>query len=59
MRPHLHISATGKGFLLLVLSTLALLGLTALIFGPMPALGAGLGVIVGVRGLWALLSPSE
>ena len=59
MRPILQISATGKGFVLLVLSVLALLGLVALIFGPMPALGAGLGVIVAVRGLWALLNPSD
>lgn len=59
MRPILQITATGKGFVLLVLSVLALLGLVALIFGPVPALGAGFGVIVLVRGLWTLLNPSD
>lgn len=59
MRPVLHITATGKGFLTLLLGTLAALGLIGVIFGIAPALGIGLGLIAATRLLMALLRPSE
>lgn len=59
MRPHLHISATGKGFLTLLVATLAALGLIWAVFGIAPALGTGLGLIAATRLVIALLSPSE
>jgi len=59
MRPTLHITATGKGFLTLLVGLVAALGVIWAVFGIAPALGAGLALTAATRLLIALLRPHE
>jgi len=59
MRPTLHITATGAGFLTLLVGLLAALGVIWAIYGIAPALGVGLALIAATRLLIALLRPHE
>ena len=59
MRPILHITATGKGFLTLLVVLLAALGVIWVIYGIAPALGVGLALVAATRLLIAVLRPHE
>jgi hypothetical protein len=59
MRPTLHITATGKGFLTLLLGLLAALGVIWAFYGIAPALGVGIALIAATRLLITLLRPHE
>ena len=61
MKPSVHIELTGKGFLTglgILISALFALWLVWLIAGPGYAIAGGIGLLLLVRGLLALLTPS-
>lgn len=59
---HMHFLITGKGvltFLLVLAVVIGLLALVWLLVGPGQAIGIGVGLVLVIRGLFALFKPSE
>ncbi|SDY71768.1 hypothetical protein SAMN05216215_103359 [Saccharopolyspora shandongensis] len=62
MKPVVHVELTGaaiKTVLILLLLTIGVLALVWLLAGPGYAIAGGIAVIVIVRGLYALFTPSS